>query len=384
MLKLYVAESCCALIDALAEAVAPKARGLEGKNFIFTEEKTTLITERAILKRVGGTFNTRVFSMRRFLKSLYEPKDLLSKEGSVMLLRKIIGERAEELSCLKRARRKSLAPAVYECIAQLKSAKVGAEELRAAAARAEGLLKDKLSDIALLYEAYENAIDGRYKDQSNYLAALPALAERGVKSADVYVAAYSSFTRQEIEVVKSFMRCARSVTGYLVSGENEFAYTSEAAEAYRRAAREVGEELEIVSLGGEEGVQRRILQNIFNPSFFRSARGNESNLYVRSGFRRGRGGTYRLYHKARRDRRKNALQRRGGRPRRRFARGAQKGVRRIRNTVFSRRKAQPFRTRRRPFRAGLFHGVPPRLRVGGHARAREKPARVSDGFCGRL
>lgn len=192
MLKLYVAESCCALIDALAEAVAPKARGLEGKNFIFTEEKTTLITERAILKRVGGTFNTRVFSMRRFLKSLYEPKDLLSKEGSVMLLRKIIGERAEELSCLKRARRKSLAPAVYECIAQLKSAKVGAEELRAAAARAEGLLKDKLSDIALLYEAYENAIDGRYKDQSNYLAALPALAERGVKGADVYVAAYSS------------------------------------------------------------------------------------------------------------------------------------------------------------------------------------------------
>lgn len=268
MLKLYVAESCCALIDALAEAVAPKARGLEGKNFIFTEEKTTLITERAILKRVGGTFNTRVFSMRRFLKSLYEPKDLLSKEGSVMLLRKIIGERAEELSCLKRARRKSLAPAVYECIAQLKSAKVGAEKLRAAAARAEGLLKDKLSDIALLYEAYENAIDGRYKDQSNYLAALPALAERGVKGADVYVAAYSSFTRQEIEVVKSFMRCARSVTGYLVSGENEFAYTSEAAEAYRRAAREVGEELEIVSLGGEEGVQRTILQNIFNPSAF--------------------------------------------------------------------------------------------------------------------
>ena len=163
MITLYIAPSYCALIDALAVSLKDRARGLDGKNYVFTEEKATLVTERAIAKAAGGTFNTRVFSMRKFLKTLFQPEGILSKEGSVMLLRKIIGERAENLSLLGRSRKKSLAPAVYECIAQLKSAKVRAEELSAAAQDADGLLKDKLADIAYLYAAYEDAIAGKYK-----------------------------------------------------------------------------------------------------------------------------------------------------------------------------------------------------------------------------
>lgn len=55
------------------------------------------------------------------------------------------------------------------------------------------MLADKLCDLALLYEEYEKAVEGKYLDENNYLAQLPALAEKGVRGADVYVAAYASF-----------------------------------------------------------------------------------------------------------------------------------------------------------------------------------------------
>ena len=280
MITLYIAPSYCALIDALAVSLKDRARGLDGKNYVFTEEKATLVTERAIAKAAGGTFNTRVFSMRKFLKTLFQPEGILSKEGSVMLLRKIIGERAENLSLLGRSRKKSLVPAVYECIAQLKSAKVRAEELSAAAQDADGLLKDKLADIAYLYAAYEDAIAGKYKDQNNYLDALPVLAETAVADADVFVAAYSSFTRQEIETLKSFMLHARSLTGYLVDGENEFAYTSEAVRAFLCAAREAAQKAEIVYLDKETGDAGAVLEYIFNPAAFTCKKRETENIFL--------------------------------------------------------------------------------------------------------
>lgn len=280
MLKLYIAPSYCSLIEALGNDVGERARGLEGKNYVFTEEKATLITERAIAKKAGGTFNTRVFSMRKFLKTLFQPEKLLSKEGSVMLLRKIIGQSEGGLALLGRSRKKSLAPAVYECIAQLKSAKVSVQELLTAAEESDGLLKDKLKDIAFLYAAYEEEIAGKYKDQNNYLEELPVLAKSAVSDADVYVAAYSSFTRQETEVLKSFMLHARSVTGYLVDGDNEFVYTSEAVRSFLRAAKEVGAETEIVRLGGETGAAKTVLENLFNPAAFVCDRKEADNIFL--------------------------------------------------------------------------------------------------------
>lgn len=265
--KLYIFADYCDLIDALADALREKTAGLSGKNLVFTEEKATLIVERAILARARGTFNTRVFSMRKFLKTLSGDKSVLSKEGSVMLLRKIVAENAARLVCLGRARLKSLAPSAYELIAQLKSAKVGPAALSAAAESAEGLLADKLCDLALLYEEYEKAVEGKYLDENNYLAQLPALAEKGVRGADVYVAAYASFTRQEADVLETFFRAAGSVTAFLVAGDNPYAYTGEAAEAFLRAAKRAGADTEVIRAPKKNDLGAHAAAAMFNPEY---------------------------------------------------------------------------------------------------------------------
>ncbi len=266
--KLYVFENYDSLIAALAQRLSGKTKGLEGKNYVFTEEKATLIVERALLAQAGGTFNTRVFSMRKFLKTLSGDDAVLSKEGSVMLLRKIVAENADALVCLRKSRLKSLAPAAYELIAQLKSAKVDCAALSAAAESADGLLREKLTDLALLYDRYESAVEGKYLDDNNYLAKLPSLAENGVAGADVYVAAFASFTRQETDVLESFFRHAESVTAFLADGDNSYVYTGEAVAAYLRAAKRAGCVTEVIRVRDEINFGRFVIGAMFDPGTF--------------------------------------------------------------------------------------------------------------------
>lgn len=266
-IKIYVAETYYSCISALAKEIKRRGNSPEISNVVFTEEKNTLITEREIVSETGGTFNTRIFSMRKFLKSVSAPEALLSKQGSVMLCRRIITENADKLVCFRKLRLKTLAPTVYELIAQLKSAKVTPGELAAAAETAGGILSDKLKDLSLLYAEYEKAVSEKgYKDQSNYLADLPQAIENGaLDGCDAFFAAYSSFTRQEADAVRAAVKRAKSVTAFFVAGDNGFLYTSEALSFFLKAVG--GEETEIIKLP-EEGAGRHVLKNLFNPEKF--------------------------------------------------------------------------------------------------------------------
>lgn len=265
--KIYLAETYYTCISALAGEIAKRGSSLDISNIVFTEEKNTLLTEREIVFKTGGTFNTRVFSMRKFLKSVSAPTGLLSKQGSVMLCRRIISENAARLGCFRRLRARTLAPTVYELIAQLKSAKVSPSELAAAAETAGGLLSDKLKDLSLLYAEYEKAVEARgFKDQSNYLADLPTVIANGaLDGADVFVSAYSSFTRQEADALRAALGRAKSVTAFFVAGDNEYLYTNEAYGIFKRIAE--GYDVEVVRLP-EAGVGAPVLETVFNPEKF--------------------------------------------------------------------------------------------------------------------
>ena len=55
-------------LAVLAERIAAnEARG--EKNFIFCEDRLTLLAERAVLEKSGGTFLTEVSTFARFLSS---------------------------------------------------------------------------------------------------------------------------------------------------------------------------------------------------------------------------------------------------------------------------------------------------------------------------
>ena len=77
VLNAYTLSEC---MEIMAEyAAAYEKTG--GRNLIFCEDRLTLIAEKALVRKTGGTFFSSVTTFARFLKT---DRRILSKQGSVM------------------------------------------------------------------------------------------------------------------------------------------------------------------------------------------------------------------------------------------------------------------------------------------------------------
>ncbi len=219
-------------LDALAQWAEKRERE-GGRNLVFCEDRLTLLAERAVLSRIGGTMRTEVTTFARFLSG---EKRVISKQASVMavssLLRtteglRVFGQRS--------------AQAVYETLAQLSASCVDADALRMGAEETEGTLRGKLFDLATLFEKYNDFLRGRgLLDENGYLSLLPEKLSEELKDVNVMFFAFPSFTRQALEGVRAACLNARSTSGILIAGEGEI-YTNEAISAFVRIAKECGE-----------------------------------------------------------------------------------------------------------------------------------------------
>ena len=220
-------------LQALAEVTAKNEA--EGKRTtVFCEDRLTLLAERAAVAGKRGTFLTEVTTFARFLKG---DRAILSKQGSVMAVAAILQENAASLRCF----RKNAALAVYETIAQLLASRADAEMLRMSAGETEGMLSNKLFDLALVLEKYGDLLKERgLLDESGYLALLPEKIGSELRDGHIVFFAFPSFTRQAMEGVRAALRSGAQVTGIFLAGRGG-AYTNEAAALFRRAAEEEGE-----------------------------------------------------------------------------------------------------------------------------------------------
>ena len=262
------------IFPILTDLLHGKANDLTHKNFVFCEEKLSLMTERALCAKFGGTFNTEVYSFGNFLRTRKNVTGLLSKEGSAMVVKRILSE--VPLVCFNRGKI-NLAPSLFELISQLKSAKVSAEDLFSASNLVGGILSAKLKDVSAVYSAYETYLDKNgLSDQGSALSLLPEIVEKDgeLSGADVYIIGFSGFTMQIRKVIEKILKKACSCTAILVSGENRFAFVNETARVYKEICAGLGCSLSEkfvksgYSVGGET-----IKNGLFNP-FYRAKNGD--------------------------------------------------------------------------------------------------------------
>ena len=83
ILTAYTLSEC---METMAEYASAYEK-LGGKNLIFCEDRLTLIAERALTSKTGGTFDSSVSTFSRFLKA---GERTLSKQGSVMAIGEIM------------------------------------------------------------------------------------------------------------------------------------------------------------------------------------------------------------------------------------------------------------------------------------------------------
>lgn len=265
-IRLFITDSYYNVFNILTKDLKDKSKAIEYKNLIFCEEKISLMAERAICDCLNGSFNTDVYSFGNYLRRLKPIEKTLSKEGSAMAVKRILQQTA--LKCFY-ASKKNLAPSLYELIAQLKSANVSYNELSDSANNVEGSLKNKLEDISLVYEKYEEFIEkSGLCDQSKILSFLPEIIEKdnALKDTDVYLLGYTSFTGQIRDVISALLKNARSVTAILSGGNNGFLFLNETANAFKKIAKDNGEVLaERFVNSNFTNESERITENIFSP-----------------------------------------------------------------------------------------------------------------------
>ncbi len=265
-LKLILTDSYFNIFPLLTQELKGKVKDIHLKNLVFCEEKISLMTERWICSRLGGSFNTDVYSFGNFLRTKKQVVGALSKEGSSMAVKRILS--SVSLQCFKGSKT-HLAPALYDLIAQLKSAKVTPDDLDFAVKNINGAIKNKLVDIATVYREYEKFItDNGYDDQSSLLSYLPSVIENDVsiRDTDVYLVGYTSWTSQARGVISTVLDCAKSVTVILTQGDNDFVFVNETVSAIQSLCAVKGIRVEKSVVKSEYTAEGKMLVDLaFNP-----------------------------------------------------------------------------------------------------------------------
>lgn len=283
MINLITTDSYFNLFEILKKELNGKVNTLNGKNLIFCEEKVSLMVERVIFSEYGGSFNTSVYSFGNYLRINRPAQNVLSKEGSAMAVKRILSSVNLDLF---RASKINLAPSLYELIIQLKSAKVGVNDLSRAVDGATGVLKNKLKDILTVYSEYQDfLVGGGFDDQSSILNYLPSVIEndQSISDTDVYILGFDGWTSQLRVSIGALMRNAKSVTAILTRGDNVCAYVNETESSFLSLAKDLGLSVNQTFIKSEWVEEGRLLANsLFNPVAQKTQKRNTEKVFVLS------------------------------------------------------------------------------------------------------
>lgn len=264
IIKAYTLSEC---MDAMAEYVEAYEK-TGGVNLVFCEDRLTLIAERAVVKRLGGTFSTSISTFTRFLKT---DAKTVTKQGSVMIVGEVMTalQRENKLKCFTTLSGiGNNARCIYETLAQFSASAITPSLLKSALGNMpEDSLQRKISDLALVYEGYQSALQERAcLDESAYLSLLPArIRKEGVlKGVNVFFLCYTSFTKQAQELIRAVLETADNVVGVFCAGEEDL-YTNGAVNTFERVCNEYGG-AKILPLGQPlDGTAEGLRQCLFNP-----------------------------------------------------------------------------------------------------------------------
>lgn len=164
---------------------------------------------------LGGSLRAQVLSFRRLGWRVFSETGggqnvPIGSTGKRMLLRRILLKQRFHLKAFAHsATRPGMADLLAQTIGEFKTYRITSDNLRRVKL-ASGSLRDKLEDLALIYEEFQIALGQGLRDPDDEL---PALAEKVpfaplLQRAQVWVDGFTGFTPQELEVLSMIMLTA--------------------------------------------------------------------------------------------------------------------------------------------------------------------------------
>ena len=233
-LNIYLGDTTSKIVSTTASVV--KNLIDSGKKcIVFSEDKITLSLELEIASRLGGGFfDVDVITFKRYVSSKNSLAKVISKESSVMVIRKIIADLKGKLCCFGNSvNTPNMAVVLYELISQLESAKITPNELKNLLdgdASVTPALYNKVKDVYTVYSRYDKEIKERgLYDSNEYLSLMPNLCKNdsSLKDTAVVLAGFQSVTRQRYDVFSALYSTAESLHAVIPYDKNCQVYTGE-------------------------------------------------------------------------------------------------------------------------------------------------------------
>ncbi len=205
-LRLYGSFSTA--LSSLAQELRARTFSPDKYYIVLTPDRYTLKVEQALFTG-GGAIDCEVLTLSRLCRRVLGSVKTLSREGSVILMRRAINNVSKELKYYARAARfTDFARQAYDVIEQ-------AEASNADFSMMSGVSADKLHDLALIKTEYEN-LKNDYLDSSGKLKSLIAAAPTSelIKNSEFYAIGYADATKLNRAVFYAIEKASRGLNYY--------------------------------------------------------------------------------------------------------------------------------------------------------------------------
>lgn len=187
---------------------------------LLVPEQATYQMEMALANTpdLGGSLRAQVLSFRRlgwrvFSETGGGQRILIGTIGKRMILRQILLKHRLQLKAFARsATRPGMADLLAQAIGEFKTYRIVPSVLRKVN-NSDGILTDKLQDLALIYEEFQSALGLKTRDPDDELSVLAEKIPYSplLQGAKVWVDGFTGFTPQELEVLKTLVCTAQEV-----------------------------------------------------------------------------------------------------------------------------------------------------------------------------
>lgn len=232
MLNIYYGRESVDKERFIYRTIAERGYGPGNRTIVIVPDQYTLEAERQAFKTLGveSLIGLDVFSMSRLghniLAELGGSKTtFIDKYGRQMLLTKIAREVDDDLLVFSgNMAKSSFIEMTNNFISEMKQYDATPETLSEIMDSIDEntLLYKKLADLKLIYERYQNEIEGKYTDSEDLIDLyINKIGQSGlVCDSEVWIYGFDSFAPKSLEVIKGIMAAARQVNVVLTWDKN--------------------------------------------------------------------------------------------------------------------------------------------------------------------
>lgn len=190
------------------------------KILIITPEQFSFTAEKKLMESIKteSVFNAEVVTFSRMAYRVIQEiggrtETNLSKCGKAMLIYSILSNNKKDLKFLGKTDEN--VDMAGTAITEFKKHGISVEQIKQEAEKQGDIyLKNKLNDINMIYEKFQEQIAGKYIDETDLLTILAQNVDKVSDFKDnlIYIDEFAGFTSQEYDIIQKLIKIAKQVT----------------------------------------------------------------------------------------------------------------------------------------------------------------------------